>query len=56
MLKAVNGSSPERAGLAAGVVPPFSPVRDPRLEWKGGLLSLDEEPPCNKRNPEIDQM
>lgn len=35
----------ERAGLAAGVVPPFSPVKDPRLECKGGLLSLDVEPP-----------
>lgn len=45
MPEAVRGFSPERAGLAAGVVPPFSPVRDPRLEWKGGLLSL--EPPCN---------
>lgn len=46
-LKSVSGSPPERAGLAAGVVPPFSPVRDPRLEWNGGLLSLDVDAPCN---------
>lgn len=35
----------ERPGLVDGVAPPFSPVKEPRLEWKVGLLSLDVEPP-----------
>lgn len=37
-----------RPGLQVCVVPPFSPVNEPRLEWKVGLLSLepDAAPSC----------
>lgn len=36
--------SPVRAGLVlVCVVPPFSPVKEPRLEWKVGLFSLDPD-------------
>lgn len=38
----------ERPGLVDGVAPPFSPVKEPRLEWKVGLLSLDVEPPLEE--------
>lgn len=30
-------------GLPEGVVPPFSPVSEPRLEWNVGLFSLDPD-------------
>lgn len=33
--------------LLVGVLPPFSPVSEPRLEWNGGLFSLDPDvAPC----------
>lgn len=39
--------SPVRDGLLVCVVPPFSPVSEPRLEWKVGLFSLDPDgAPC----------
>lgn len=39
--------SPVRDGLLPGVVPPFSPVSEPRLEWSAGLFSLDPDAaPC----------
>lgn len=41
------GVSPVRDGLLVCVVPPFSPVSEPRLEWKVGLFNLDPDgAPC----------
>ena len=35
--------------VLVGVEPPFSPVRDPRLEWKVGLFSLEPAAaPCGR--------
>lgn len=40
---------PVRDGLLVGAEPPFSPVSEPRLEWSGGLFSLDPDAaPCRK--------
>lgn len=42
-----DGISPILVGLLACDVPPFSPVSEPRLEWKVGLFSLDPDAaPC----------
>ncbi len=41
--------SPVRDGLLECVVPPFSPVSEPRLEWNVGLFSLDPDAaPCRR--------
>lgn len=43
-----SGVSPVRDGLLVGVAPPFSLVNEPRLEWSGGLFSLDPDAaPCS---------
>lgn len=47
-------SSPVRDGLLLDVVPPFSPVSEPRLEWSGGLFSLDPDAaPCRDTQTQL---
>lgn len=47
-------SSPVRDGLPVGVVPPFSPVSEPRLEWSGGLFSLEPDAaPCRDTQTQL---